>query len=76
MSDDVPDAEMAIEIAEDYADNECIGEYGEITDVEERDSAWLVEFRTHTFSDAYTHHVQITKSVGNVVSHNRTSRFD
>lgn len=76
MSDDVSDTETAIEIAEEYADTECVGEYGEIIETDERTSEWIVEFRTHTFSDAYTHRVRITKSVGNVISHDRSNRFD
>lgn len=71
MHDDVPDPETAREIADEYADTECVGELGDIVDVEERDSEWIVEFRTHTFSDAYTHRIQITKSVGNVITHDR-----
>lgn len=76
MSDDVPDEQTAIEIAETYADSECIGQLGDITDIGERDTEWLVEFETHTLSDTYTHRVRIPKSVGNVISHDRSSRFE
>ncbi|WP_226013528.1 hypothetical protein [Halomicrobium salinisoli] len=73
MGDDVPDAEAATEIAEAYADEECIGQLGDVVAVEDRESEWLVEFRTHTFTDAYTHTVRITKAVGNVVGHERST---
>lgn len=72
MSDDVPDAETATEIAREYAHAECVGQLGDVTAVAERDAVWVVEFRTHTFSDADTHRLQITKSVGNVVGHERS----
>jgi len=73
MGDDVPDAEAATEIAEAYADEECVGQLGDVVEVEDRESEWIVEFRTHTFSDAYTHRVTITKAVGNVVDHERST---
>ena len=76
MSNDVPDEQTARELANTYADSECVGQLGDITDIEEYDTEWLVEFETHTLSDTYTHRVQITKSVGNVLSHDRSSRFD
>lgn len=76
MSKDVSNQNAATEIAEEYADKECVGQFGEITKTEERDTEWVIEFQTHTLSDAYTHRVQITKSVGNVISHDRSSRFD
>lgn len=76
MSDDVSDAQAAIEIAEAYADHECVGQFGEGTMTEERDTEWLIEFQTHTLSDTYTHRVRITKSVGNVIAHDRSSRFE
>lgn len=76
MSDEVPGTEAAIEITEEYADNECVGEFGEIIEIEERDNNWTIELRTHTFFDEYTHRIQITKSVGNVISHDRSDRFD
>lgn len=76
MGDEIQDSETAVEIAEEYADTECVGEFGEIITTEEEDTEWVVEFQTHTFSDVYTHTIRITKSVGNVVSHDRTSRFD
>ncbi|WP_225336481.1 hypothetical protein [Halomicrobium urmianum] len=72
MGDDVPDAETATGIAEDYADEECVGQLGDVVEVVEREAEWIVEFRTHTFSDAYTHRLTITKSVGNVVGHERS----
>lgn len=72
MCYDVPDADAATDIAEEYADAECVGEPGDVVTVEERDSQWIVELRAHTFSDTYTHRVRITKSVGNVIGHERT----
>lgn len=76
MSDDVPDQETAIELAKEYADSECVGQFGDVTDVEERNTEWRIEFETHTLSDTHTHRVRIIKSVGNVISHDRTSRFE
>lgn len=70
------DRETAVEIAKAYADEECTGEFGEVTDVDNRESDWQIEFKTHTFSDTYTHRIKVTKSVGNVVAHDRSSRFD
>lgn len=71
MSEDVPDADAAIEIAEEYADAECVGQPGDVVEVEERESEWVVEIRTHTYSDAYRHRIRITRSVGNVIGHDR-----
>lgn len=76
MSEDVPDQEAAIELAKEYADSECIGQLGDVTEVEERETEWRIEFETHTLSDTHTHRVRITKSVGNVISHDRQSRFE
>lgn len=73
MADDVRERDEAVAIAEEYADRECVGQLGEITDVEERDESWTVEFRTHTFSETYAHSVTVTKSVGNVISHEHSS---
>jgi len=75
MVEDV-DKEEAIEIAKAYADEECVGELGEALDAHEADSNWIVDVRTHTFSDAYDHRVKITAAVGNVISHERKDRFD
>lgn len=76
MSEDVPDQEAAIELAKEYADSECVGQFGDVTEVEERETEWRIEFETHTLSDTHTHRVRITKSVGNVISHDRPSRFE
>lgn len=76
MNEDVPDKDTAIDIAEDFANDESIGQFGEVTDVEETETEWQVEFQTSTFSETYTHRIRITKSVGNVIAHDRSSRFD
>jgi hypothetical protein len=76
LSEDAPDREAAIELAKGYADSECVGQFGEVTDVEETETEWRIEFRTHTLSGTNTHRVRITESVENVVSHDRSSRFD
>lgn len=73
MKDEVPDEQTAKEIATEYAKNECIGTLGEVIEIESQNSDWIVEFRTHTFSDEYDHRVRITKSVGNVIAHDRLS---
>jgi len=70
------DKENAIEIAQDYADEECVGQIGDILDAYKENGNWLVEFRTHTYSDSYDHQVTITATVGNVISHKRGNRLD
>lgn len=70
------DKNTAIEIATDYADEECVGQPGDILDVHKEDGNWIVEFRTHTYADSYDHRVRITTSVGNVISHERKDRLD
>jgi hypothetical protein len=76
MGDDVPDRETAIELAKEYAESECVGQIGDSIDVEERDMTWIVKFQMYTYSEKTTHRVKITKSVGNVISHDRSSRFE
>jgi hypothetical protein len=71
MEGKIEDPDTAIEIARDYADEECIGEVGEVVDARRENNNWIVEFRTHTFSDAYKHRVQLS-AIGNVFSHDRT----
>lgn len=73
MSDDVPDSDTAIDIARQYADDECVGEPGDIVDVTEQDNEWAVEIETHGYSDTYTHRIRLTKTVGNVIAHERLS---
>jgi hypothetical protein len=73
---EVPDEQTAREIAEAYADAKCVGQFGAVTDVGKRDSEWEVVFETHTISETYTHRLRITESVGNVIAHERSSRFD
>lgn len=70
------DEDRVIDIAKDYADEECVGEFGEILDTGQEDDLWIVEFRTHTFADEYDHRVKITDNMGNVISHDRHDRLD
>ena len=70
MEGEITDADTAIEIARDYADDECVGEFGEVLDTRQENNNWIVEFRTHTFSNAYKHRVQLSP-IGNVFSHDR-----
>lgn len=72
---EVRDRETAVELAKDYADEECVGQFGETVDVRREDSSWVVEFKTHTYSDEYVHRLKIT-STGNVYAHERSNRFD
>lgn len=72
---DVHDTDDAKAIALDYADEECVGEPGEVIDVTHEGGDWIVEFRTHTFSDAYEHRVRISR-VGNLFKHERTTRLE
>ncbi|MBB6091065.1 hypothetical protein HNR49_002456 [Halobacterium salinarum] len=53
MSEDVPDQEVAIELAKEYADSECVGQFGDVTDVDETETEWRIEFQTHTLSDTH-----------------------
>ena len=71
MKGEITDADTAVEIAKDYADEECVGELGEVLDASRENNNWSVEFRTPTFSDTYKHHVQLSP-IGNVFSHDRT----
>jgi hypothetical protein len=71
MAGEIEDADRAIEVVRDYADDECVGELGEVLDGTQENNSWIVEFRTHMFSDTYKHRVQLS-SIGNVFSHDRT----
>jgi hypothetical protein len=73
---EITDERTAREIAEEYADAECVGQLGAVTDVGKRNGEWEVVFETHTTSETYTHRVRITERVGAVVDHERSSRFD
>ncbi|MBX0323988.1 hypothetical protein EGH21_13195 [Halomicroarcula sp. F13] len=75
MEGTVDDADTAEALARTYADEECVGELGAEVSVERTDGGWVVEFRTHTFSDTYEHRIRITTE-GNVFGHERSSRFD
>ena len=55
----------------DYANNECVGELGEVLDAKQENNTWIIEFRTHTFSNTYNHRIQMSP-IGNVFSHDRT----
>ncbi|ELY35519.1 hypothetical protein C496_23121 [Natronorubrum tibetense GA33] len=76
MNDDIQSEDSAIEVAKGYANEECIGELGEIIDARREVNEWIVEFRTHTLSEAYDHCVRLTASVGNVVSHERSTNLE
>lgn len=71
MADRVQDADTAETIAENYAAQECVGTFGGVIDVTRDDSTWIVEFRTHTFSEEYVHRVEITETVGNIITHDQ-----
>lgn len=75
MKGEIENTETAEEVAREYADEDCVGELGEILDVRRDDTDWVVEFRTHTFSDSYEHRVLISP-VGNLYSHERVDRLD
>jgi hypothetical protein len=75
MEGEIEDPNTAIERAKEYAGDDCVGEFGEVLDVRQENNSWIVAFRTHTFSDAYEHRVQLSR-IGNVVSHDRPSRFE
>lgn len=71
MGNEVQNVETAEDVAESYADEECLGTLGEVVDVTRNDDVWIVEFRTHTISDRFTHEIEITDRVGNIISHDR-----
>jgi hypothetical protein len=75
MEGEIEEPDTAIERARDYAADNCVGELGEVLDARQENNRWIVEFRTHTFADAYEHRVQLSR-IGNVVSHDRPSRFE
>lgn len=75
MSDEV-DEHTAKEIAKEYADEECVGEFGEVLDTRKKEGIWIVDCRTYTFSDSYDHRVRIAVATGNVISHERKDRLD
>lgn len=75
MNGDIENEETAEDVAREYADEDCVGELGEVLDVQRDDTDWIVEFRTHTFSDSYDHRVRISQ-VGNVYAHERADRLD
>jgi hypothetical protein len=70
MEGKITDTDTAVEIARDYSDDECVGEFGEVLEARRENNDWIVEFRTHTFSDTYKHRVQLSP-IGNVFSHDR-----
>lgn len=75
MVGDVRDEDAATEVATAYADEECVGTVGDVTAVRQTDSAWVVEFETHTYAETYEHRVKIN-SAGNVFAHERDDRLD
>lgn len=75
MHGEVHSEELAREVAREYADEECVGELGDVTDVTRDESSWILQFRTHTFSDEYHHEIRLN-DVGNVFVHERDSRFE
>lgn len=76
MSEEVSDQKTVTSLVKGYANRECVGQFGEITHIDEHDTEWQIEFETHTFSDTHTHTVRITKAVGNMVGHKRANQFE
>jgi len=70
MKGEVREEQTAVEVTRDYAAEECVGEWGAVTDVQEDDETWIVEFETHTYSDEYEHRLKINRA-GNVFAHER-----
>lgn len=71
MANAAEDAETAIELAREYADEECLGELGDVLDATEDGGLWVVRFLTHALAATYEHQVRVT-STGIVVGHERT----
>ena len=63
MSDDVRGERTPVERAITYADRKCVGQLGDIADVEERNTEWPVEFKRTRSRIFIPHCVRITKSV-------------
>lgn len=78
MNGEIVEREQAIASAKEFADEDdrCVGEFGEVLDVTLENGIWTVTFRTHTYAEEYRHEIQVTSSVGNVISYERESRFD
>lgn len=70
MTGNIVERDGAVEAAREYAAGECVGQFGEVLDVERDGDDWSVRFRTHTYGDEYCHRVRINR-VGNVFSHER-----
>ncbi|MFB6140818.1 MAG: hypothetical protein ABEJ26_10335 [Halosimplex sp.] len=70
MEGDVRDEATAVDVAREYADEECVGQFGDVLAVDESDGVWTVELTTHTFSAEYTHRLKLT-AAGNVFAHER-----
>lgn len=75
MEGDIADETDAIDVATTYADEECVGEPGDVLTVESEDSVWIVAFRTHTYADVYRHRIRLNR-VGNVFAHERADSAD
>lgn len=73
MENSVQNADDTETIAENYADEKCVGTMSEVIDVIHEDPTWIVKFRTHTFSEEFVHRIEITESVGNVIAHDRNT---
>lgn len=72
MEGTVGDSDTAAALAREYADEECVGEFGEVTSVDHEDDVWSVGFTTHTFSEAFDHRVKVSRE-GNVYAHERST---
>lgn len=71
MTGPVADDEAARGIAREFASENCVGKLGEVLSVSLEGGIWIVEFRTHTFNNAYVHHIEFTEAVGNVFVHEK-----
>lgn len=70
MTGELVDSEGAIDAAKEYAIEECVGQFGEVLDVDRDGDDWSVRFRTHSYADEYVYRVRINR-VGKVYAHER-----
>ncbi|WP_135364274.1 hypothetical protein [Halosimplex halophilum] len=70
MMGEVTDEETAIDVATEYAKEECVGQVGDVVTAERDDATWVVELTTHTYSDEYDHRLKVNRA-GNVFAHER-----
>jgi hypothetical protein len=75
MSEPIQTASDAIDRAQEYAHDECVGTPGEDWDAEQTNGDWVVVYTTHTYTEEFQHRLRMT-SLGNVYDHERGHRLE